>query len=57
MLTEIDVLVQSCGMANLIESGWPFFSLLALLRAGGVPSPKKQSLSRHTDGFWQSWPR
>ncbi|CAE7402285.1 unnamed protein product [Symbiodinium sp. CCMP2592] len=41
VLTEIDLLVQSCGMANLIESGWPFFSLLALLKAGGVPSPSQ----------------
>ena len=47
VLTEIDVLLQSCGMADLIESGWPFFSLLALLKAGGVPSPTAVFVSSH----------
>ena len=36
-------------MANLIESGWPFFSLLALLKAGGVPSPRAVLVSSHAE--------
>ncbi|CAE7874682.1 unnamed protein product [Symbiodinium necroappetens] len=61
VLTEIDVLVQSCGMANLIESGWPFFSLLALLRAGGVGAgegaPQHASWVRHVRAAWGAVPQ
>eukprot|EP00439_Symbiodinium_sp_Y106_P035043 s2572_g4.t1 len=63
VLTEIDLLVQSCGMANLIESGWPFFSLLALLKAGGVSTgegaatQRTASWVRHVRAAWGTAPQ
>ena len=51
LLAEVTALVHSCGMAKLIESGWPLFSLLALLRAGGVPCLAQQRFESGPIGF------
>ena len=34
LFAEVTEVVQSCHVTGIIESGWPLFSLLALLRRG-----------------------
>ncbi|CAE7539313.1 unnamed protein product [Symbiodinium natans] len=65
VLAEITALLSECGIAKLIGSGWPLFSLLALLRAGGVPVSARPSgitwqasdWVRHVRAAWRMSPQ
>eukprot|EP00434_Breviolum_minutum_P037528 symbB.v1.2.033277.t1/scaffold4110.1/size46135/2 len=60
LLGEVSDVVQRCHVAGIIESGWPLFSLLALLRRGiqvGDGAGRRSSWVKRLDAAWRSTPK
>ena len=52
LLAEVAEVVQSCRVTGILESGWPLFSLLALLRRGLPEADRGGRLGR---GAYDAW--
>ena len=52
LLAEVTEVVQSCHVTGIIESGWPLFSLLALLRRGMQARVAREQDVVQSSIFW-----